>query len=233
MQKSELIKRYLFFILGLFVNSLGVAFITKVDLGTSPITSVPYVLSLGFQPTIGQFTVVWSLLLIACQVALLRKNFQLVQLLQIPVSFLFGGFIDFSMEVVLGWFTPGSYPQRLIVLLIGCLILGFGVFMEVAANVVMLPGEATSNAIRQKTGKEFGTVKVCVDVSMCIIAIVISLILFQSVKGIREGTIVAALLVGFISRLFNRLLGTSTQKLFEVRTNNNFQTVPQEQTSKG
>lgn len=69
--------------------------------------------------------------------------------------------------------------------------------------------------------------------SMCIIAIVISLILFQSIKGIREGTIVAALLVGFISRLFNRLLGTSTQKLFEVRTNNNFQTVPQEQTSKG
>lgn len=233
MQKSELIKRYIFFVLGLFVNSLGVAFITKVNLGTSPITSVPYVLSLGFQPTIGQFTVVWSLLLIACQVAVLRKDFHLIQLLQIPVSFLFGGFIDFSMDVVLGWFVPGSYPQRIVVLLIGCLILGFGVFMEVAANVVMLPGEATSNALHLKTGKEFGTVKVCVDVSMCIVAIVISLLLFQSVKGIREGTIVAALLVGFISRLFNRLLGASTQKLFEVRTSDNYQTVPQEQTSKG
>ena len=108
----------------LLYTSLGVAFITKVDLGTSPITSVPYVLSLGFQPTIGQFTVVWSLLLIACQVVLLRKDFHLVQLLQIPVSFLFGGFIDFSMDVLLGWFTPGSYPQRIVVLLIGCLILG-------------------------------------------------------------------------------------------------------------
>ena len=139
---------------------------------------------------------------------------------------------DSSMDVLLGWFTPGSYPQRIVVLLIGCLILGFGVFMEVAANVVMLPGEATSNAIRQKAGKEFGTVKVCVDVSMCIIAIVISLILFRSVKGIREGTIVAALLVGFISRLFNRFLGTSTQKLFQVHLRN-YQSVPQEQTSEG
>lgn len=233
MQKSELIKRYIFFVLGLFVNSLGVAFITKVNLGTSPITSVPYVLSLGFQPTIGQFTVVWSLLLIACQVAVLRKDFHLIQLLQIPVSFLFGGFIDFSMDVVLGWFVPGSYPQRIVVLLIGCLILGFGVFMEVAANVVMLPGEATSNALHLKTGKEFGTVKVCVDVSMCIVAIVISLLLFQSVKGIREGTIVAALLVGFISRQFNRFLGSSTQKLFQVRSHTTYQPVPQEQTSKG
>lgn len=233
MQKSELIKRYIFFVLGLFVNSLGVAFITKVNLGTSPITSVPYVLSLGFQPTIGQFTVVWSLLLIACQVAVLQKDFHLIQLLQIPVSFLFGGFIDFSMDVVLGWFVPGSYPQRIVVLLIGCLILGFGVFMEVAANVVMLPGEATSNAISQKTRKEFGTVKVCVDVSMCIVAIVISLLLFQSVKGIREGTIVAALLVGFISRQFNRFLGTSTQKLFQVRPHTTYQPVPQEQISEG
>lgn len=233
MQKSELIKRYIFFVIGLFVNSLGVAFITKVNLGTSPITSVPYVLSLGFQPTIGQFTVVWSLLLIACQVLVLRKDFRVIQLLQIPVSFLFGYFIDFSMDVVLGWFVPGSYPQRIIVLLIGCLILGFGVFMEVAANVVMLPGEATSNAISQKTRKEFGTVKVCVDVSMCIVAIVFSMILFQSVKGIREGTIIAALLVGFISRQFNRFLGTSTQKLFQVRSHTTYQPVPQEQTSKG
>lgn len=232
MQKSELIKRYIFFVVGLFVNSLGVAFITKVNLGTSPITSVPYVLSLGFKPTIGQFTVVWSLLLIACQVVVLRKDFHLVQLLQIPVSFLFGGFIDFSMDVVLGWFVPGIYPQRIVVLLIGCLILGFGVFMEVAANVVMLPGEATSNAFHLKTGKEFGTVKVCVDVSMCIVAIIISLLLFRSIKGIREGTIIAALLVGFISRQFNRFLGASTQKLFQVRPKAPYQ-ASQEQTSEG
>lgn len=218
--KGELIRRYIFFIVGLFVNSLGVACITKANLGTSPITSIPYVLSIGFQPTIGQFTIFWSLVLIACQLILLRRQFRLVQLLQIPVSILFGSFIDFSMDVILAQLNPQSYPAKMISLLIGCIILGFGVFMEVAANVVMLPGEATANAVSCISGREFGTIKICVDVSMCIIAIVISLILLRNVQGVREGTIIAALLVGFISKCFQRMLGKNVQQLFYVSTGN-------------
>lgn len=214
-QKNELIKRYIFFLAGLFVNSLGVAAITKAALGTSPITSVPYVLSLSFAPTIGNFTIVWSLLLVAVQIALLRRRFQLIQLLQIPVSVVFGFFIDFSMDYVLGWLDPGRYPAKLISLLIGCVVLGFGVYMEVAADVVMLPGEATSNALSLITGKEFGTVKICVDVSMCVIAIIGSLLLSGSIEGVREGTIIAALLVGFISKQFKRVLNPAVQKLFQ------------------
>lgn len=75
MNKTELIKRYLFFLAGLFVNSFGVAFITKADLGTSPISSIPYTLSLGFRPTLGMFTLYMSLVLIAVQLLLLRKKF--------------------------------------------------------------------------------------------------------------------------------------------------------------
>ena len=213
--KNELVRRYIFFLLGLFVNSLGAACITKANLGTSPITSVPYVLSMAFRPTIGQFTIVWSLLLVAVQILLLRRSFQLVNLLQIPVSILFGFFIDFSMDVVLGWLAPDGYPAQLVSLLIGCVVLGFGVFMEVAANVVMLPGEATSKAPTQITGREFGTVKICVDVTMCVTAVVLSLILLHAVQGVREGTVIAALLVGAISRVFSRWLNTSVQKLFQ------------------
>ena len=42
------LKRYVIFLIGLFVNSLGVSLITKASLGTSPISSIPYVLSLKF-----------------------------------------------------------------------------------------------------------------------------------------------------------------------------------------
>ena len=41
MNRGELLRRYVFFIVGLFVNSLGIALITKGDLGTSPISSIP------------------------------------------------------------------------------------------------------------------------------------------------------------------------------------------------
>ena len=205
MQKLELVKRYVIFIVGLFVNSIGVALITKADLGTSPISSIPYVLSLSFTPTIGQFTIVFSLLLIVIQICLERRNYKPIQLLQIPVSVAFGYFIDFSMDYLLFWLDPQNYVQSIIYLLIGCVVLGFGVYMEVCANVVMLPGEGTVKSITRTVGTNFGTTKVSMDATMAVCALVISLILSHQVQGVREGTIIAALLVGYISRFFGHL----------------------------
>ena len=90
-------KRYLIFLVGLFVNSLGVSLITKANLGTSPISSIPYVLSLNFPFTLGNFTIFFSIFLIVLQLIILRKNFKLEHILQIPVSIIFGYFIDFAM----------------------------------------------------------------------------------------------------------------------------------------
>ena len=91
------LKRYIIFLVGLFVNSLGVSLITKANLGTSPISSIPYVLSLNFPLTLGNFTIIFSILLIMLQLFILRKNFKLEHLLQIPISILFGYFIDLTM----------------------------------------------------------------------------------------------------------------------------------------
>lgn len=200
----EKIKRYIIFIIGLFINSLGVSIITKADLGTSPISAIPYVLSLKFPFTLGQLTVVFSLLLVFLQLIILRKNFKIEHLLQIPVSFLFGYFIDLTMTL-LAMIVPQTYLYSFICLLIGCVILGFGVYLEVVANVVMLPGESFVRAVTQTWQTEFGTTKVSFDVSMTIIATVLSIIFFFSLSGVREGTIIAAILVGFISKLFAKL----------------------------
>lgn len=135
------VKRYLIFFIGLFVNSLGVSLITKANLGTSPISSIPYVLSLNFSFTLGNFTIFFSIFLIFLQLCILRKNFKLEHLLQIPISILFGYFIDFTM-VLLKSVNPETYVMKFVYLLIGCLILGFGVYLEVLANVAMLPGES-------------------------------------------------------------------------------------------
>lgn len=142
----EKLKRYIIFFIGLYINSLGVALITKASLGTSPISSIPYVLSLNFPFTLGNFTIFFSLLLIFLQLLILRKNFKLEHVLQIPISILFGYFIDWSM-ILLGFVNPSFYLMKIIYLLIGCMILGFGVYTEVLANVAMLPGESFVRAI--------------------------------------------------------------------------------------
>lgn len=204
MDLMDKIKRYMIFIIGLFINALGVSIITKADLGTSPISAIPYVLSLKFPFTLGQLTVIFSLLLVILQLIILRKNFKIEHILQIPVSFLFGYFIDMTM-VMLSMIAPQKYLHSLLCLFIGCIILGFGVYLEVVANVVMLPGESFVRAVSQTWQTEFGTTKVSFDVSMTVIATALSFIFFFTLSGVREGTIIAAILVGFISRLFGRL----------------------------
>lgn len=204
--KTELIKRYIFLLVGLFVNGLGVSFITKAGLGTSPITSIPYTLSLGFTPTVGMFTLVFNIFLIILQVILLRRNFQLQNLLQLPIIALFSFFIDLTMSL-LGFMQPETCAMKVVSLIVGCLILGFGVFMEMVSNVAMLPGEATVRAVSDVFSTDFGKTKIAFDSSMTVIAAILSFIMFKHLDGVREGTIVAAILVGFIARLFKKYIG--------------------------
>ena len=126
------LKRYLLFLIGLFINALG------VSLGTSPISSIPYVLSLKFPPTLGNFTIIFSILLILLQILILRKNFKIENILQIPVSIAFGYFIDLTMYLFF-WVNPGNYAMKLAALLAGCIVLGFGVYLEPQRSYLILP----------------------------------------------------------------------------------------------
>ena len=198
MAKRELTARYLFFIAGLFVNAFGISLIIKANLGSSPISSLPYTLSLKFPITLGQFTLLLNAVLIAGQIALLKKDFRKEQFLQIPIAILFSFFIDCSMALLSG-FTPAGYASQILSLVTGCAILGLGVSMEVIANVVMLSGEAFVKAITLRTGKEFGT-------TLALLACAASLLLAGTIEGVREGTIIAALIVGLFARFFNRRL---------------------------
>lgn len=213
----EKLKRYLLFLIGLFINSLGVSLITKADLGTSPISSIPYVLSLNFPFTLGQFTIVFSLVLIFLQLMILRKNFKTEHLLQIPISILFGYFIDLTM-VMLFFVNPHNYISCILYLLIGCLVLGFGVYTEVLADVAMLPGESFVRAVSSTWKTDFGSTKVVFDVSLTVIAAVLSFVFAHRLDGVREGTVIAALLVGFIARLFGRKLSFLEERLFGRKT---------------
>ena len=209
----ETLKRYLIFLVGLFVNSLGVSLITKANLGTSPISSIPYVLSLNFPFTLGNFTIFFSIFLIVLQLIILRKNFKLEHILQIPVSIIFGYFIDLTM-ILFSWVNPEAYIMKIVYLLMGCLILGVGVYMEVLADVVMLPGESFVRAIVLTWKTNFGTTKICFDVSMSVIAAVLSFVFAGRLAGVREGTVIAALLVGFIARLIGKKLAFLKDMIF-------------------
>lgn len=215
-------RKYLVFILGLCINSVGVSLITKAGLGTSPGSSIPYTLSLGLSPTMGQFTIAFNLLLVVLQIVLLKKEFEKIQYLQIVAAVIFGYLLDLWM-LVLSQLTPKGIFEKLLVLLIGCVVLGLGVFTEVRANAIMLPGEGFVKAAAAKADKEFGVMKIVVDVSMVLIALLCSFILFRSIRGVGAGTVIAALITGLIANFFAKLLEPAMGKFLPGDTQGNLQ----------
>ena len=173
------IYRYVFFILGVAINSFGIAFVTKSAMGTSQISSIPYVFSLEF-PSIsfGMWTFLFNILFILLQVVLLKKDFHPIQFFQILVNVLFSGLIDLSMSA-LSFFQPEALWLRILSLLFGCLILALGICIEVAPDVLVVPGEGIVRALAQTTKIKFGTVKVYFDVTLIVIAGILSLLFFQ------------------------------------------------------
>lgn len=115
---------------------------------------------------------------------------------------------------LLFWINPENYFVKMIALLAGCLVLGLGVYLEVLADVVMLPGESFVRAIVQTWNTNFGTTKIVFDSSMAIIAGALSFVFSGKLNGVREGTIIAALLVGFIARLLGKRLEFIKSYLF-------------------
>ncbi len=199
------LSRYGWFTAGVLLNAFGVALITKAALGTSPISSLPYVLSLRFPVTLGQFTFLMNMLFILAQVLLLRKDFRPVQLLQVAVNVVFSLFIDVSMGL-LSWMEVGVLPMRLLALAVGCAVLGFGISVEVVPRVLMVPGEGIVQAIAVVTGRQFGNVKTAFDATLVSTALLLSLLFFHRLQGLGIGTIFSALAVGRFVDLYNRRL---------------------------
>ena len=205
MTHQNYIIRISIFILGLFIMAMGVALSVKADLGVSPISAIPYVLSLSSGLSLGQFTIIFNALLILFQVILLRKKFSPFQLVQLPVVFLFGFFIDFTLFLISDFYLT-SYVWKVLLCLGSCVVLGFGVFLEVKAGISWLPGEGLAMAVSNTFGIDFAHTKTGTDCTMVVTGIIISFLLHREIMGIREGTVIAAVLVGAMARIFLKKL---------------------------
>lgn len=216
MKHDHICRRILMFAVGLLVISLSIGFITKASLGTPPISSIPYSLSLIFPSlSLGNFTIIYSLLLVFLQLVILGKQADKVSLgLQVVISFVFGYFIDFGM-MLLGDFSPEIYWERIVCVLIGCFGLAFGVYLQIVADFTMVPGDGFAYALSVRIKrKPYRVVRVCSDVSMIVIAAIIGYIGMGTTGGVREGTVICALLIGTIAGVYFSKLAWLTKRLF-------------------
>lgn len=236
MTKTDLTKRYIMYLVGLYVLAMGLALIICSGLGTSPISSWAYVMSNNTPASVGTYTVIINTMMIFGQCFVLHhhglKSQWLNILLQLPCSFLFGAFIDLNIMLLRQGFLPlfepvsgsgavGAYAVSMFVLLLGVVVQSYGVLIEVKPQVTMMSAEALVYYISERWDKEFGRIKVGFDCYLVFMAVVFSLIFkltpdhisdvgFRQaladgiLGGVREGTIIAALAVGRLVRVFSK-----------------------------
>lgn len=212
---KHMLRRCLLLVVGLVIMAFGVAFSIKAGLGTSPISSLPYVLSLlPLHLTVGTATIAMHVTLIILQILLLRRRYDPFQLAQLPVALVFGSLTDFSVWALQG-INVSAYPARWVLCIIGILLVGVGVSFEVTANVVTLAGEGMVLAVCKVFPVPFGNAKIGFDVTLVVIASVLSLLFLGGLYGVREGTVAAAFCVGLVARQVNRPMRRFAQRVLD------------------
>ena len=208
------INRYVLYLLSLFIISLGAALSIKADLGTSPLICLPYVCSLISNISVGVVIFLVTVVYIIIQIVLLGKDFEKRQYLQFIIGSIFSFFVDFSLMLV-NFINPVGYANQFLLLLFSCLVIAFGVLLEIQTEVVYLPADGIIIAISQVLKKEFSKVKPFIDTSMVIIAGILSLVFLGYFAGVREGTVISALIIGPIVKILKKYLDPYVSRLFE------------------
>ena len=211
--KKDLIRGYALFLIGLFIASMGVAFSTKAGLGTSPVASVPYSVSLVSRLlTFGGWLNLLSVIQIITQVAVLKGKCNYAEIaVQTVLAFVYGYLTNLSVWLIRG-ITVSGYPMQFVFMMLGCVILALGIWIQFKGGVAMLPGEAMNRAISKVTGRRYENIKILFDILYIALSAVICLVFLGKLQGVREGSIIAALAVGSIIKVYNKLFDKLTDK---------------------
>lgn len=195
---TPMLKRLISYFGGLFIMTIGIAFSVKSNLGVSPVSSIPYTLTCCWGIEMGRATILLHCALVILQIIILRKDFKIRQLLQIPVGVVFGLFTTLCNNI-LGYLPDvSSYVIRIFFTLISAFFIALGIFIYLPANIVPLAGEGFMQSVAYVTRIDFPKVKIATDVSMVALSLITCLIVLHGMGSVGAGTIIAAFLVGTI-----------------------------------
>lgn len=206
--------QHVLLLISLYIMTLGVAVCVRSMLGSSVISTLPYVFETAGKRgigvpelTIGQYTYIMNALLVVGQICVLRRKFEAVQLFQLLVGFVFGSLIDLNM-LLTTWLAPTTLAAKTVAQVAGCTILGLGIALEVRCGSVTMPGEGFPVAISAVTGVEFPKVKICVDTGLVVLAIIFSYVFFGAWQWyiVGVGTLFAMVYVGMVVRTVGKRL---------------------------
>lgn len=201
---SRMLKQYVLFGISIFVVGSAITLITRAGLGATAVTSLPFVISQIYGISFGFMTGIFNFLWVLLQLFIQKGSFPKIQFLQFGVSFLLGLSVDVS-NYIFQFINPQNYVAQVSLLIIGCLLMGFGVFLQLKADAIYNPAEGIVAVLSNYIDKPFGMIKSLFDITLVILSIILGLTVTGRVTGIREGTVISAFIIGPFAGLFQKI----------------------------
>ena len=209
---AQFVIRILIYCLGLMSLAFGVAFSVNSNLGVSPVNSLPYVISRILNVQMGTCVTALFCFYILLQILILRRKFNPVNLLQIVFSTIFGYFVDFA-KMVLGDFAIPTYFGQLTMLAISIPLIALGIVLYMDAQLVPMPMEGLSSCLAEKFGVSFPNMKTIIDCLVVGIGLILCFVFLGGLDGLREGTIITAVVTGKVIAIFKKPLSPILKKI--------------------
>lgn len=204
---KKYVKSVLIYCLGFFIMAIGISFSIISNLGVSPVSSIPYVVSEILSVDLGICTTCIFIVYIFLQFLLLGKEFKIINLLQIICASLFGFFVSLAGVLTSPIQIGDNYFLRLIFCGISTILIAIGILLYLSPNLISLPTEGVMQAMCKKFNIPLHKSKIIFDCSVVGLSIVLSFVFLDTLFGVREGTVIAAIFVGVCLKFMQRLFG--------------------------
>jgi len=196
----------------------GIALSVKSRLGVSPVSSVPNAMTLIWGIEMGKGTILVHSFFVLLQILILRKKFKLINLCQILIGIVFGYFTTFC-----NWGVDQLFPGqvnamwiRLLMQAISIVLIAFGLFFYMPAKILPLALEGLVMTIYEQFGIAVHKAKMIADTTLVCISSGLGLIFLNNLGSVGIGTALAAVFVGMVLGLLNRLFGKWRDKLYRI-----------------
>lgn len=196
-------KKGILYFIGLNLIAFAVVLNIRFNLGVAAFSSVMYSISEIYPISLGMASIICYLIFIVIQ-CILSKKITIAYILEIPLSFAFGYLTDLYNYIIPS--LQFSLYLRIIFFIITMFITAMGVFLCVKTDIVLTPTDGIVKTISEVLHLPFSAVKNTFDVSLVIITICLCLLNNAPLYGIGIGTILTAVFIGRIIKIYEKYL---------------------------
>ena len=197
-------RRIIVYLTGIFTLAIGSNLFLNAALGVAPSCSLALTLTFLLSGSYALFNFIVNSIIL-CLEALIVHKFGKTQIIQFIITFIYSYLIKLT-SIFLTHIQPQSFLEQVLLAILACMIMALGITLTIHSNLTVMPYEGFIGALAFRLRKDFGRLKVIIDVTFTLASIVISLTLLHNMNSVGLGTIIASFLTGSVVSFYDAIL---------------------------